>query len=141
MEHVVASIRALLKTFDPVTAAVGDRIRPDKPDSSDGDDDSIIIMLPDADQENCLSGEGIVNGDLIIRGRSRNKTTASHIGELVRINTGTNGLDGYSGAAGTGQIIQCERVSFSEHQVDDEDADDNGIYEADSLYSLWFQTN
>lgn len=124
-----------------MTDAVGDRVRPDDPDSSDAERDVVIIELPDAEQMNCLSGEAIINGDFIVRTRSTDKSRAATIAEAVRINTGDNGLDGFVGTAGTGEVIQCERLEFSHRKVDDDDDDDEPYYETESLYSLWYQTN
>lgn len=139
MDDVLTQLRTLLLTFNAVTALVSGRIRPDAADSADGASDVIILELPDADQANCMTGEGIVNGDLIIRTRSTNKTTAAMIAEAVRVNNGTNGLDGFMGTAGTGHIIECERTEFSQYQVEDDDEDNDSFFETESLYSLWYQ--
>ena len=135
MHDLLTNVRQLLLTDADITAAVGQRIRPHEADSGDGDSDLIILDLPDADQDNLLSGESIVDAELIIRSRSLNKTKAADIADLVH-----DLLHNYSGPAGTGQIIQTHRREFSHYEVDDEDDDDNGFYFTESLYTLYYQT-
>lgn len=135
MDNILADLRSLLLTFYTVTALVATRIRCEMLDSSDGRRDAVILELPYGRQQNLLSGEGIVNANIVVRSRSVDQTKASDIAKVI-----FQALDGVTGAAGDSVVIQCERTEISTVQFDDEDSDNAGMHETQQLFSMWFQT-
>ena len=141
MDDLLTNIRTLLLAFSEVTSLVEDRIRPHAADSEDTDRDLILLHLPDGDKDLLLDGKaGAFNADLVIQARSTNKARAAAIAAAIRTqNTDpSSGLDGYSGPAGTGEIIEASAVQISEFESDDDDADDNGFYYAETTFSIWY---
>lgn len=135
-EDILTDLRQLLASFSSVTDLVGTRIRCHELDSSDGTQDAVILELPNARQWNCLSGEAVVNGDVIVRCVSLNKVRAATIGKAI-----FDQLKTFSGAAGDGFITQCERSQLTSYFVPNEDGDDAGHHETEHLYSVWYQSN
>ena len=141
MADILTDIRQLLLAFVDVTELVDIRIRPHQADAEDGNQDLIILDLPDADQWNTLDDQGFLNGDVVVEARSTDKTRAAAIAEAVRTQNSnpSAGLDKYRGPAGTGEIIQALRIEYSQGHLDDDDDDSDVIYTATNLYSIWYR--
>lgn len=132
--NLLQNLRTLLLAFPNITDRVDDRIRPHRAHSSDGAADVLILELSDGEQNNVLDQSGgPVNALVNCVARSTDRGDAEALIEAVR-----DGLDGYRGPAGTGELIQCERTDLSTSADDDDDADDDGFYWSDNAFSVWY---
>lgn len=138
---ILTGVRSLLLLFPDLTDVVSDRIRPERPHSEDGNLPQIILELPNADQDNVLDRScALIRGELQVRIRSTDITQTNQLAEIIRTQNAnpSEGLDGYAGTAGDGDIVQCERRGFSSGVVLDDDGDETDLYENLQVYDLWY---
>ena len=131
MDDVLKNIRSLLLLWSELTALVGERIRPNGFHSTDGDLASVMMELPDGRQLNVLDRKtAIIEATLILTVRAPLAGQAAQIAEVIRSRNTTpcTGLDGFSGSAGSGFILSCERMNFETGIEVDDDGDETGNF-------------
>lgn len=142
MDDVIKNIRLLLLLWSDLTAIVGDRIRPNGFHSTDGDLPAVMMELPDGRQMNTLDrSKAIIDATLTLTVRAPRASQAAEISAIVRSRnqTPSQGLDGYSGSAGTGVIKSCERMSFETGIEIDDDGTETGNHLHVQVFQILFQ--
>lgn len=138
---ILTALRSLLLLWPEVTGIVDDRIRPNVFHSTDGNDAALRLELVDGNQTNFLDRSGAcVDGVLQITARDPLATGAAELAEYVR-SRGTNpstGLDGYSGSAGSGNLLSAERVGFTTGREVDDDGNETGNFLFVQVFQILF---
>lgn len=142
MDDILKNIRSLLLLWSDLTAIVGDRIRPNGYHSSDGNLPAVMMELPDGRQMNTLDRrEAVIDSTLTLTVRAPEQSQAAEIAAIIRSRnqTPSQGLDGYSGSAGTGTIKSCERMSFETGIEIDDDGTETGNHLHVQVFQILFQ--
>lgn len=138
---ILTSIRSLLMLFADLTASVSDRITPNQFAGADQQQPSVMLELRDCQQQNTIDRSGcLITGTLVITIRTKDDLLCDQLAEIIRTNgtSPSTGLDGYSGSAGTGQLISAERTDFDTAIVFDDDGDETDLYDSVQLYRIHY---
>jgi len=139
--NILTGIRTLLMLFGDLTASVGARITPNQFAGADQQQPAVMLELRDCQQQNTIDRSGcLITGTLVITIRTKDDLLCDQLAEIIRSNgtVPSTGLDGYSGPAGTGQLLSAERTDFDTTIVYDDDGDETDQYDSVQIYRIHY---